>query len=283
MWSDKEKGQTLLIVVLVMVVSLTVGLAAVSRSITNLRTSTEEASSQAAFSAAEAGVESLIKSTEFTATGIFTESNSSFNASATSIAGTEFLLNGGNPIAQDDQADIWLVSHNLNGTLNLLSGWRLLTGDAKLTLYWGFSGNACSNAALEIIAISGSSTAPISTRYALDPCASRRSTNHFEEPDSGNYPVKGKNFFYRTTIDIRNDSKGFVVRVVPLYAPTPIGIKGCNKTVNPDSPSCNALPSQGSIISSTGTSGTTSRKITVFQGYPTLPSEFFQYVLFSPH
>ena len=47
-----EKGQTLLIVVLVMVISLTVGLSVVSKTITNLRTTTEEADSAKALSAA---------------------------------------------------------------------------------------------------------------------------------------------------------------------------------------------------------------------------------------
>ena len=281
MWSDKEKGQTLLIVVLVMVVSLTVGLAAVSRSITSLRTSTEEASSQAAFSAAEAGVERVLK------TGIDIANQLLGNAlikeaRVTSISGTEFLVNNGSLIPKDDGVDVWLIEHNSDGTLNYSSGWQTIPMAAKLTIYWGSSSDTCSNAALEIIAISGSSTAPISTRYALDPCGSRRNTNYFAAPDSGNYPAQGKNFYYREMINIPSSSKGLMVRIIPLYFNTPIAIKGCHKNFPPDDSRCNALPAQGSIITSTGESGSTQRKITLFQGYPRVPLEFFQYVLFSP-
>ena len=59
---EKQKGQVLLIVVLVMIVALTVGLSLISRSITNLRTSTEEAESQKALAAAEAGIEQALES-----------------------------------------------------------------------------------------------------------------------------------------------------------------------------------------------------------------------------
>ena len=46
-----QKGQALLIIVLVMVVALTVGLSLVSRTITNIRNTREQASSQKALSA----------------------------------------------------------------------------------------------------------------------------------------------------------------------------------------------------------------------------------------
>src|SRR3982751_5271728 len=57
-----EKGQALLIVVLVMVVALTVTLSVVSRSIVNLKTSTQQTDSQKVLAAAEAGVEQSIQS-----------------------------------------------------------------------------------------------------------------------------------------------------------------------------------------------------------------------------
>ena len=57
-----QKGQTLLIVVLIMVVSLTIGLSLASKTITSLRTTTEEAESAKALSAAETGVLQQLRS-----------------------------------------------------------------------------------------------------------------------------------------------------------------------------------------------------------------------------
>jgi Tfp pilus assembly protein PilX len=61
MKKPSEKGQMLLIVVLIMVVALTVGLSIAARSLVNLKIATDDENSQRAFSAAEAGIERLIK------------------------------------------------------------------------------------------------------------------------------------------------------------------------------------------------------------------------------
>ncbi|GEM_PF-527299 len=300
---SKQKGQALLVVVLVMVVSLTVGLSVASRSVTNLRITTEEENSQRAFSAAEAGVEEALKSSE---TGFiiggdgvgarpvkdFATNNATIKeAKIEAISGDEFILNNGNAIAKDDGTDVWLVDHNTDGTLNLSSGWQLLLGDAKVTIYWGSDGDVCTAdarntmAALEIIVLSGSQATPVTKRYAVDPCTgipNRRGTNSFAaEGATGSFLVKEKTFRYRTTIDIQNTSKGISVRLIPVYANTIIGVKGCNFNVDPGSSSCNPFPVQGRQIESTGVSGSTARKITFFQGYPKLPAEFYQYIIFS--
>jgi len=72
-----QKGQALLIVVLVMVVALTVGLSIASKTIISLRTSTEEANSQKALAAAEAGIEQALKTNQI-ASGTFTDNQSSY-------------------------------------------------------------------------------------------------------------------------------------------------------------------------------------------------------------
>lgn len=259
-----ERGQVLLIIVLIMVVSLTVGLAVVSRSIVSIRTSTEEENSQRAFSAAEAGIEKVLKSGSSIDSPVSLEAGKTEIKQATTnvIEGTLFLLNGGNPVEKDDGADIWLVAHNTDGTPNYTTPW---TG--SLTLYWGLTGGACPNiAAMEIITISGNLSAPSSNRYVYDPCSSRG--NNFSSPTVGPNIINDKTFNYRTTIAITN---GFIVRATPLYTSTPIGVTA---TV--------ALPSQGKRVESIGESGGTTRKISLFQGWRKLPSEFFQHVAFSP-
>ena len=56
-----QRGQALLIVVLVMAVALTIGLAVVSRSITDIKISRQEEESARVFSVAEAGIEEALK------------------------------------------------------------------------------------------------------------------------------------------------------------------------------------------------------------------------------
>ncbi|MDO8658023.1 MAG: pilus assembly PilX N-terminal domain-containing protein [Candidatus Levybacteria bacterium] len=289
-----EKGQTLLIIVLIMVVGLTVGLAVASRSIINVRTSTEEENSQRAFSAAEAGVEQALRKGCLSPTGTtctpilaqeFTDNmKSTFNADITSVSGSSLngnalLLNGGNPVPKDDGIDVWLVSHDSSGKPDYTNRFT-----ANMTVHWGILSDQCSSdplqntmAAIEAIVISGTVSNPQTNRYTYDPCSSengdgsRRNTNNFANAAKGNAGnIGGVTFNYKTNIHISN---GLVMRIIPIYASTPIGIDANNQQL---------LPSQGNKIDSIGTSGLTKRKVIYYKGYPALPVEFFQYILFSP-
>lgn len=261
----EERGQALLIVVLVMVIALTVGLSIASRTITNLRTSTEEANSQKALSAAEAGVEQAIKTNTSIATQNLSN-NTSYQTSVTSVLGTQFLMDGGNPVQQDNGADLWLSDYSSDPTKLYLNPWS-----GRLTVVWGTTSDPCANPAIEVVVISGTKASPVSTRYAYDGCASRASLNHFStNVTSSRLTINGKDLYFQNNVAI-SVSSGLIARVIPIYQNGPIGIIGSV-----------ALPSQGSTITSTGTSGTTQRKVNVFQGYPEIPAEFFQYSLFSP-
>lgn len=273
----QESGQALLVVVLVMVIALTVGLSLASRSITNLRSSTEEANSQAAFSAAEAGVEQAVKLGDTSGQSIIAgvplndKNNSTIsNVDISLIDGSQFLLNNGNPIFQDDGTDVWLSPHSDNPAQLFQTAWN-----GQLSVHWGTNTDACQEPALEILIISGTRVAPTLQKYAYDSCSTRRSSNSFNQPPaSGAFSVNGVNgsmtFNYRTQITVSN---GLLARIIPLYKGGSVGIIGAG------------LPVQGKIITSTGTAGVstaqTVRKISFFQGYDSLPSELF-YSLFLP-
>lgn len=272
-----QKGQTLLIVVLIMVVSLTIGLSIASKTITNLRTTTEEADSAKALSAAETGVAQSIKSGVAIPPGSgFASNNTTFSSSVISVSGTSFLVNGGNIIPQDEGVDVWLIAHDSAGNLVLpFSPWAPAGG--TLTVYWGDSSGDCNNAALEIIKITGSQASPVATRYAYDPCNDRASVgnqkNNFTSVSPSGTQVSGKTFYYSTTkfISVTN---GLLVRIIPLYTNATIAV-----SVGPGNPD---LPTQGSIITSSGKSANIERKINVVANYSSLPSEFFSYGLFVP-
>ena len=261
-----QKGQVLLIVILVLVVSLTIGLSVVTRTITNLRTSEEESNSQEAFSAAEAGIERLLNSDATTTAGNLSN-EASFQANSSVVSGSSFLVNNGNIALKNDGVDIWLstypvyIAPQFSGTV---------------TVYWGESTDTCSTnpsvntrAALELVLISGTAANPVTTHYAVDPCTERAASNNFSTSIQAGAELNGRQFAHRYSLTVTN---GLILRVIPLYADTILGVSG-NGT---------AFPSQGEVIESTGSSGDTQRKITVYRGYPKVPVEFFPFILFSP-
>lgn len=267
---EYQRGQALLIVVLIMVTLLTVGLSFATRTITNVRVSEEEENSEQAFSAAEAGIEQSL-TTNLQTSGNFTN-GTTYTTSVLRLAGIEMLLNNGAPILKDSGIDVLLTDYPNYSTPR----------NGNVTIYWGSSSDVCSRneftntqAALEIVVISGSRLSPVSRRYAVDPCAARASVNRFESIPAGGRTINGQTFAYKKTISV---TSGLIIRVVPIYAATSVGITGCDGV----GANCVALAEQGSIIQSVGVSNDTQRKIINFTGYPTLPTEIFPFVLFSP-
>lgn len=262
---SSQRGQIILIVILAMVVGLTIGLAVISRSITSLRSTTDEKNSQAALSAAEAGIEQAAKSADASK---ITFSNSLGNESSykTDIkfqTGTEFLMQDGKSISKNEGGDIWLINHNADGTPNYSSLWN-----GNLTIAFGTAASACDNPSLEVVILSGPIATPTTTRKVYDPCPNRQQDNKFDLVTAGSYsPINNLTFKYNVSIPVSN---GIVARVIPLYKSGQIGFRGA------------ALPSQGKIYESVGSSLETKRKVVVFENWPSLPIELFQYALLVP-
>ena len=264
-----SNGQALLIVVLIMVVGLTVTLSLVSRSIVNLKTSVDQTNSQKALAAAEAGVEQSIKNSanigSSTTPKNFTN-NASFYATYTQVAGnTSFLANGGNLVSKNEGTYIWLSTYD---TTPWSDPW---TGD--LTIYWGDTSGDSTNSALEISVISGANPASaVIKRYAIDPLSSRGNNFTTAGITRGSFTIGSRTFGYRYILNGANRiTNGLLVRINPIYFSTYLGVLGSIP-----------LPDQGTIITANGAAADTRRRITVFQGYPQLPAEFFPYSLLSP-
>jgi Tfp pilus assembly protein PilX len=273
-----QKGQALLIVVLVMVIVLTVGLSIATRTIINLRNTNEQASSQKALSAAEAGVEQAIKND--TPPGTFTNNFSASSVMTTVSKGNgagSFLLSNGTEVPQNDAIYVWVAPFSSDPAQAFTQTW---SGD--MTIYWNneigdctISGANTQNvAALEVSVIYGSKDSPKLARYAYDPCSvTRVPNNHFTTTPTvsqSKINVSGKDLYYNVTMN--GLVNVLLVRINPVYSGTVIGVSGSNP-----------LAAQGKTITSVGTSGqNTTRKITVFEGYPEVPSVFFPYNLFQP-
>lgn len=259
----QEKGQILLVVVLLMVVMLTIGLSLATRSLTNLRQSSEEDSSQRAFSAAEAGVE-VAQQSGGSDVGLtkFAE-GSTYEAKISMISSEKIAVNAGNLMSRNESTDIWLSTYP-----GFTSQW---SGD--LVLHWGDeAGSVCPRAAaFEIAILSGVSvTDPTLTHYAYDPCSRGNnftSSGITEEP----FELEGRTYTYR--LRLPTITNGYLMRIIPLYENTRLAVEAV---------SGGPLPVQGRVIESVGRSGGTERKIVVVQANPKLPLEIFPYVLFTP-
>ncbi len=271
---SSQRGQTLLVVIIVMVVVLTVGLSLASRNVVNLKTTTEQQNSQKALSAAEAGVEQAL-------VGNVVNNQSLGNATISNVtiqqtAGTSFLLNNGSYVNQDDGQDVWLTTYDTNPhNLYQPPFWN-----GSLTFYWGSASDVCSKntdhapntmAALEVIKILSSSSSsfnPIIDRQVYDPCSARAAFNHFTVANTNtSVTINGVTPAYAT--NLMNLSDGVIVRVIPLYANAVIGVVGTKN-----------LPVQGKTITSTGNAGSTQRTISYYQQNDSVPSEFY-YSIFS--
>ena len=281
--SPSQGGQILLVVILVIIIASTIGLSLASRSITSLRTSTEEAESQKALAAAEAGIERAIQGNVPVAIVDNLSNNSSYSTSLTEILSSSFPINGGNVIPKDEGADIWIVGHDSSN--------NPIYSDAKslqfINLYWGSASEVCGTptapAAIQAIVVSrNKSTGEIkSHRYAYDSCSGRKAGNNFTLAESGTFTVAGMTFANRTSPqnDLAKNVEDVVfIRVIPIYKDVVAAVSACDHNQTPAT--CTSLPSQGYKITSTGTSGDASRKLTVFKGYPQIYLPYLSYGLF---
>lgn len=289
---ERHSGQALLVIVLIMAVVLTIALSIASRTISDLNISTREDDSARAFSAAEAGIEqSLLRgSGAFTLQGNVT-SQDSFTAT------TSLLVSGGNqfslPIlmAAGETASVWLVEHDANGALLCSSGEPCFTG-SQIQVCWGQNGtdaNSPTTPALEAAILYTTSDTDFATariaRAAFDPNLSRLSSNNFVIAE-GECTVESTTYAFSKTIDLASLGVNPIrpssdVRRGPQYIrlrllyntnqahPTGLAVVGAG-----------TFPVQGNKVIATGTSGTATRSLEVYQLFSDLPP-IFNYALFS--
>lgn len=259
---QREDGQALLAVVLLLVIILTIGLSLAARSITNVRQTSEEDNSQRAFSAAEAGIEvALSNDVGTTFSGNFTN-DTNYEVLKRDLLASQINLQGASVFSRNEPVDIWLSQYPTY-TDPFVGAVRLYWGEAG-------SGDSCDYAALEIVTLHRSIQDPLINHYAYDPCG----RGNFSNSVSSGGVIDGKNYRYSVTINsFTTANPGFIMRIIPSYHDTIMAVR----TVGP------ALPSQGTIIESRGVSGGTERKIVVVKKHPSVPSELFPYVLFTPN
>ncbi len=294
-----QNGQALLIVLLSMAVILTIVLSVASRSVTDVTVTTYEEDALRAFSAAEAGVETALLNP---AVGPIPTPASLLDPNDTTVQytgqvndpqETDRRFTYPSEIASGEVATFWLVSHDSTGQLTCSGGKPCFSANI-VNVCWGDIG-APVTPAVEIlyfydltrnsVSATNNYSAVQVKRWAYDQAL----RGSFLSPNvGGGCDLDGdgvSELAYRSNINVNTDIDStcddavgcsLLVKIRMYYAdsadPQKVGIW----TAGP----LDALPAQGIFISSAGTAGESTRKLSVFQEYPESPT-LFDSVVFS--
>ncbi len=283
-----QSGQALLIIVLVLAVALVVVLSISTRTVTDITQTSYDENALRAFSAAEAGVEdALLKNvgTSGSAVTVDSTANVSYTTDFSTPVGTQ-TFNHPEPALSGQSRTFWLVSHNPTSGALTCSGSPCVK-PSQIEVCWG-TGSPTPIPAVEVslyydptfqaVASTNNYAGVKTARFTSDPSGSRRSSNNFSA-DGGPCAFSTGTFTYSTgVINISSlmpptctSSFGcqIMAKVRILYNTTvaqPIGFRIINGSGD--------LPSQGIQISSTGTAGDSTRKVSVFRSFAEPQSVF---------
>lgn len=276
-----QRGEIVLIILLVMAVGLTIGLAVASRSITDVRLSNQIEESSRAFSAAEAGIEEILKTG---LVGIGTTLNGTvggtdYNVQLNSLTSTNNIFTFPTQIAEGDAQTVWLVEQKADGSgpddsnneynsNNIDICWADLETGTVPAVEVSFLFKSISGGNYRV------------GRGAFDPNSSR-SANGFDNAQTGN-PCnftqstnywKNVNFIsLDPPVDFKAADIPLAIRIRPVYTSTKIGVKAGGG---------GTIPEQGKNIVSTGqTNSGVERRWNVVQTFSS-PNDIFDYAVWS--
>ncbi|OGM13697.1 hypothetical protein A3A76_02615 [Candidatus Woesebacteria bacterium RIFCSPLOWO2_01_FULL_39_23] len=295
----REKGQALLIVLLVMSVAITIVLSVVARSISDVSVTTHEEESVRAFSAAEAGIEeALLSGLSVGQTTLSNNASYEANVFETSPSGRFFIYPG--TLLTGDSATVWFVSHDSDGNLSCSP---YCTAPTRIDVCWGKKGtldNDPETPAIEVTIVYDYDPITSTTGYAtgvnhnyqylrvvratFDPNVSRSADNKFNSTNLGT-DCTGLDQVYefqKANLLLNNAAErlyldcwitpgcAIAMKIRFFYNTTTAQPLAINDLL----PVSTNFPPQGKLIESVGTSTDISRKISVFQGYPEVPVIF---------
>lgn len=275
-----QKGQLLIVLLLVMTVGLGLGLSVLQRSITDVSISTKIEESSKAFSIAEAGIEKALQQTQIGNISI-TETDST-NRSSASVDSNKLLPSPLQaveypPISKEEIAQVWLADPSTSPPTEYYK-------KKSLWVYWGTRGPiTLDSPALEVTVVYLKSGTYESEKFYLDPKDDRIINNNFRGRDSSficNDTMEkinttqgdDRSFLCKAKLELGNPGTSILLRARILYS----------KSSHPFAvaPIGGSFPPQVTIINSTGSAGQTKRVVQVFKIDQVVPF-FFDYALFS--
>lgn len=261
--SSQQRGQVVLITLLILAIGTTVALSLMGRVTTDVGISSQIEESSRAFSAAEAGIEEALKTGEGSGgPKVLTPGGVSYQTTVSNVGGSTAVYKLPQKTPKGNTETLWFVNFNPDGTL-----------DEKIT-YIGENVTLCwSNETPVIPAVvvgilykeNGTGTYKVA-RVAFDPDTNRADTNNF----TTNISLSGCGMpdYYRRNITFAplgitpgNEATSDILlamRVRPVYADTFFAFN----------PGTFTVPLQGVKIESVGSTETgTARKVVVYKYY----------------
>lgn len=281
---NNEKGQMILVLILVLVVVLGIGLSVVQKSLVDVSTSTKVEESSRAFSAAEAGIEKVLQSGIAILKPIPLGNEAEIKSVGKSDipkqpqeGGTQLALEYP-PLAKEEVAQVWLADlyspdnppkpYYTHSSLDVYWGQQNITDDAE-------------KPAIEIKVIEYSGNAYTTRPFYLDSNSQRAQTTGFTEGQCSNQaPITttygdNRKFYCKWTLEGLS-GRLILLRARILYSSgsQPFAVAAVGTGAG------HYLPTQAKILISTGTSGETQRKVSVFRLDKVVP-HYFDYAIFS--
>lgn len=291
---NNENGQLILVLILVMVVALGIGLSVVQKSLVDVSTSTKVEESSRAFSAAEAGIEKALQIDNSIPSPIALGNQAKIAGVEKNAIPQVPEVNSRQlpleypPLSKEEIAQVWLS--DLYSSSNPPPPYYTQN---SLDVFWGQPNIADANErpAIEIKVIEYRGGAYHSRPFYLDPVSSRAQATNFSDVSSGcsnTLPSVTTTFgdnrsFYckwtltglgptlmllRSRILYSSASQPFALQAVGSRGVGACASGGC------------WLPTQARIFTSTGVSGETQRKVSVFRLDKVVP-HYFDYAIFS--
>ncbi len=262
----KQAGQVLLIIVMILATVLTVVLSISFKAATDTQITKLEEESQKTLAAAEAGIEEALRTKQPPGSSILIESISSlsgsgFSGTATTvvISDTDFI----SPLLQkDDQYTFYLADYDPANTTFGSS----FTG--PITIYYGSSGANCANLALEMTLVYGAANSI--ERWIAD------TGNLLNGSGSPGNVGSNSGGTYKNTISFNCKA---TLPTIPggIYAnPKLLFVRVFGSSTRLWFNSTNPFKPQGVTINSQASStGGVTKRVSLFQSYPQIPSAFF--------
>ena len=260
MFTKNEKGQTLILMLIVTVVSLTVGVAISSRAVSTLKQTSYTAQAGKAQKFSDAGVEEALGAADLsTILGTHT-----VDVDGDGTPDTTYMVEelGGSTtvetiLEKDETVQIDLTGYGSGQNVNI---------------YWASGADEETNkAALVLTFVYESGGVTNSTKHAYDPNATRRTDNNFSAPGLG-ATIDGTTYNYGTTIATPTGTNK-ALRIRPLY-------NDVKNSFVIQATGANTFSNQGYKITSTGIYGEAEWTAEVTKMNPALPA-IFDYAIFS--
>ncbi len=257
-----QRGQVVLITLLVLAVATTVALSLISRTTTDTTITNQIDESSRAFSAAEAGIEEALKSGLGSGgVQVLSGEGASYNVNVASIGGAAAVLEFPKKTLKGVTETVWLVSHDANGNLVETPTYTA----SSIDLCWSSESTTPAVVATLLYKESSDNSYRVA-KAAFDPNSTRAAKNKF----SSSYTAGGCGGTTQTAYKVTITFSGldasinpatdtlFMLRVRTLYSDAKLAIDPKNQV----------LPRQGNKIESTGTTASgINRKIVVYQQY----------------